>query len=134
MEWKRLSAAGRAGVARRYVRPVMTLLLLMGALVCGNAWAQRGGHGHGWHGHHRSYFGLSIGVPLYRGAYGPGWYGDPYWAQPRPIIIQAPVHYIERSLPVAAVWYFCADPQGYYPYVKQCMGAWRTVPTRPVIR
>ena len=24
-------------------------------------------------------------------------------------------------------WYFCQDPQGYYPYVKNCPGGWMQV-------
>src|SRR2546428_12259210 len=31
-----------------------------------------------------------------------------------------------------SVWYYCANPQGYYPYVQQCPGGWRPVaPTPP---
>jgi hypothetical protein len=29
-------------------------------------------------------------------------------------------------------WYYCKDPQGYYPYVKQCPGGWmKVVPIPP---
>ena len=24
-------------------------------------------------------------------------------------------------------WYYCTDPQGYYPYIKSCPGGWVTV-------
>lgn len=149
MEKSLLRPEGRAAGAQRFVRPVMALLLLLGVLVCGNAWAApggrgHGGYGHGGHGHSRTYFGLSIGAPLYWGGgpgygpgwYGPGWYGDPYWGPPRTVLVRpaAPVVYVERGATAAAVWYFCNNPQGYYPYVKQCTGAWRTVPSQPAIR
>jgi hypothetical protein len=28
-------------------------------------------------------------------------------------------------------WYWCDDPQGYYPYVQECNGPWRPVPPTP---
>jgi hypothetical protein len=28
-------------------------------------------------------------------------------------------------------WYYCADPQGYYPYVRTCNGQWQMVPAAP---
>ena len=50
----------------------------------------------------------------------------------------APVEYIEMN-PSASpspdapsnVWYYCSNPQGYYPYVKSCDAKWRTVPAQP---
>jgi hypothetical protein len=28
-------------------------------------------------------------------------------------------------------WYYCRDPEGYYPYVRQCNGQWQPVPAQP---
>lgn len=28
-------------------------------------------------------------------------------------------------------WYYCRNPEGYYPYVKQCTGDWIKVPPQP---
>jgi hypothetical protein len=29
-------------------------------------------------------------------------------------------------------WYFCQDPQGYYPYVKKCPKGWtKVIPSIP---
>jgi hypothetical protein len=28
-------------------------------------------------------------------------------------------------------WYHCANPEGYYPYVRSCNGPWQTVPVSP---
>ncbi len=52
-------------------------------------------------------------------------------ARPEPQI------YIERAAPQPApqtqnYWYYCTNPQGYYPYVKDCPGGWlQVVPTPP---
>lgn len=81
---------------------------------------------------------------------GPGWggpypyYAYPYYAPPvvtQPVIIQqqAPEVYVQQAPQSApqqpveqAYWYFCPDPQGYYPYVKQCPKGWmKVVPTPP---
>jgi hypothetical protein len=31
----------------------------------------------------------------------------------------------------AASWYYCDNPQGYYPYVQNCSVQWRAVPSTP---
>jgi hypothetical protein len=28
-------------------------------------------------------------------------------------------------------WYYCTNPQGYYPYVQECLGSWHAVPPAP---
>lgn len=28
-------------------------------------------------------------------------------------------------------WYYCRDPEGYYPYVQDCRGEWEAVPASP---
>jgi hypothetical protein len=44
---------------------------------------------------------------------------------------------VERLPPIALPpsqtpsWYYCDNPQGYYPYVQQCPGGWNQVPARP---
>jgi hypothetical protein len=37
------------------------------------------------------------------------------------------------SQPVEPIyWYYCQNPQGYYPYVKQCPNGWmKVVPSPP---
>lgn len=110
----------------------------------------RGGHfrghsgRHHFHGHSR--FGFFIGAPW-------GWPYYPYYpyysyypyyrsyAYP-PAIIPAPSTppvYIEQSgasAPAAAppepdYWRYCENPEGYYPYVKECPAGWQNVATRP---
>ena len=117
---------------------LLALLILGG--VAGLAQALPGRHG-GFHGHHghfhgHSHVGIWVGAPLWYG-YGPGWYGDPWYGDPwygypypygRTLIVQPPPVYIEQGgEPTAQMWYYCRNPQGYYPYVKNCSTAWRAV-------
>jgi hypothetical protein len=97
----------------------------------GHGWHGHGGHGwRGWHG-----ASVSIGVGPYWGLY--GWpYGYPY-AYPYPYTYPSQI-YVQPSQPLTVqppssppVWYYCDNPQGYYPYVQQCPGGWRTVAPSP---
>lgn len=84
--------------------------------------------------------------PRYYGprVYGPYAYGWPY-AYPAPVYVYPPVTvapaappvYVERDEPAARApleagfWYFCRNPEGYYPTVRECPGGWEKVPPRP---
>ena len=79
------------------------------------------------------YFGFT--VPLW---VGPGWWGPPSYASPTPpVIIQSPPVFAQPETAPAsqasAYWYYCPNPQGYYPYVQQCPTGWMQVvpPTTP---
>lgn len=113
------------------------------------------GHGHG-HSHARGRVDIRIGAPVigvhrHWGGYGhhphygarvflgPGPFYDPFWSPYRwpgyyaPPVVAVPVSpptYIERAPAPAApqeYWYWCSDPQGYYPTVQQCPGGWQPV-------
>ncbi len=118
-------------------RFISVILLALGVALSGQAMAD---HGH-WEGHeHGGHFGLYFGVPI--GPYYPYpyyTYPDPYYYPP--VQTQPPV-YIEQSPqpqiepPTAPqsnnYWYHCNNPDGYYPYVKDCPGGWvKVVPTPP---
>jgi hypothetical protein len=113
------------------------ILLVLASSMSGYA-----GHGHfsghGDHGH------FSGGVFISPGWWGPGWGGAGWWGPPyypyyypQPqVIIQErePETYIQQSpqADVPAYWYFCREPEGYYPYVKQCPKGWlKVVPSPP---
>jgi hypothetical protein len=58
---------------------------------------------------------------------------------PAPIVIPAPpppVVYIERPVPFEEAapppgfWYWCGEPQGWYPQVVECPQGWLPVPPR----
>ncbi len=126
------------------------VLLLSSALPSyagGGGWGGHGGggwHGGGggnWGGHGgRVFFGTSIFVGP--GFWGPGWYGPaypyypypyysyPYYGGPPAVVQQDPQVYIQQPEPQAQqpnYWYYCQNPQGYYPQVQQCPGGWMTV-------
>jgi hypothetical protein len=101
---------------------VMLAALLLASAVPGHAW--RGGG---------VFISPSIVVP-----FGPFW--GPYWTPytyPPVVVAPPPQVYVPPSPPVAAqppplsYWYYCADPQGYYPYVRECPGGWRQVAPQP---
>jgi hypothetical protein len=67
---------------------------------------------------------------------GGGWYFYPQPVYPYPtyvppaVVVQQPPP-TPQGLPPAQNWYYCDNPQGYYPYVASCNGPWRPVPTSP---
>jgi hypothetical protein len=84
-----------------------------------------GGHYGGWYGGYRPwwpgyYWGGSIVV-------GAPWYPYGYYAAP-PTVVQPPAVTVE---PQQNYWYYCQEPQGYYPYVKECPGGWMKVVPQP---
>jgi hypothetical protein len=92
-----------------------------------------GAHG-GWsRPHWYGYGGIYVGgwpwyAPWY---YGYAWPVYPY----ADVAVPAPTQYVEMGQAPAgapanaapAAWYYCANPAGYYPYVKDCPGGWRQV-------
>lgn len=118
----------------------------------------RPGHGAhpgygGWRG---GYWGPRVGIyyggPGYwggwPGAWGawPGAWGLPYpygysaapvvvydTAQPQSFIQQEPVAGVTAQIaPEVSYWYYCTQPAGYFPYVKECSQAWlKVVPQAP---
>lgn len=84
--------------------------------------AARGGHGHG---------GGHVGVGVF---VGPGWWGPypyyPYYPYypPRVVVEQPPEIYVQPPQPAEPrYWYYCPEPQGYYPQVKRCPKGWMKV-------
>lgn len=118
----------------------LCMVLLVNTLPANAARGGHGGHGgHFGHGGGHVNFGVTVGP----GWWGPGWWGPgwdpyPYYSHyPRtPVIVQQPPTEYVQPAPQAEepyYWYFCPDPQGYYPYVKKCPKGWMKVvpPTDP---
>jgi len=104
------------------------IVFLMGSMPGSDAQARRGHGGHGSH--------VGVGIWLWPGWWGPYYYPSyyPYYADPPIVIQEQPEVYVQPSQPSEQpiYWYFCKDPQGYYPYVKQCPNGWmKVVPTPP---
>lgn len=104
-------------------------------------------------GHHGgSRFGFYFGSPFYGPSfYGPSYYRysspyygypDPYFYAPQTVITvpSTPPTYIQQNQPATSqnpsgYWYYCDNPEGYYPYVKECLNSWQPVePTPPPTR
>jgi hypothetical protein len=49
------------------------------------------------------------------------------------VIQQQPQEYIQQSPAPQqqGYWYYCQNPQGYYPYVKECPAGWLQVVPQP---
>ena len=135
------------------------LLVSLGTL-SGSALAYHGGYYGGHHGGARVgvYLGVPVvgfGYPYYGYPYGYGRYGgyDSYGGyggyrgygyfgpSTTVVTVQAsPPVYVEQA--TAGVsgpasdgnWYYCNNPDGYYPYVKQCTAGWQRVPAQPFVR
>jgi hypothetical protein len=59
-----------------------------------------------------------------------GWpyYGYPYYASPSIVVQQPPVYVEPNQTPQEPqYWYYCQNPQGYYPYIQQCPQGWMKV-------
>ena len=137
------------------------LLLLAVTSVSSLALADRGGYGHGYRSGYRggSHVGIYIGapaigfgVPFYGGypgygyGYGYGGFGPyaPYgYYGPSTTIITAPAPppvYVEQNSTVPngpasdGYWYYCHNPDGYYPYIRQCAENWERVTSQPAGR
>jgi len=76
--------------------------------------------------------------------WGPWWWGYPYYPYyypyypyypaPPAAAPKEPEVYVqpESQQEEPVYWYFCKDPEGYYPYVKKCPKGWqRVVPSQP---
>ena len=67
--------------------------------------------------------------------WGPGWWGPayPYYATPPVVVQQSPPVYVQPAPQPQEqyYWYYCQNPQGYYPYVKQCPNGWMKVVPSP---
>ncbi|HEX7640856.1 MAG TPA: hypothetical protein VF472_01470 [Burkholderiaceae bacterium] len=98
-------------------------------------------HGGGWGGHpgwygnhwHDGWYGGWGGVYI-DPWWGVGAYSYPYYTYPDVVVAPAAPVYIEPNAPAVSPpgsWYYCQDPAGYYPYVKNCNGAWQQVPAQP---
>ena len=114
----------RHATGKRLKWPAMMALLIALLLVCAVPGEARV----------RVFIAPGIVVP-----FGPFWtpdpapYAYPYrypYAYP-PVVVQPPPQAYVQPPPPPPMWYYCANPQGYYPYVPHCPGGWRQVPATP---
>ncbi|MDD4915607.1 MAG: hypothetical protein PHW13_11305, partial [Methylococcales bacterium] len=82
------------------------------------------------------YYGYGYGYAYPYGGYGYGYgypYAYPYFSGG---MGGQSITYIQQNAPVAqqnppGYWYYCRNPEGYYPYVKECPQGWQQVSPTP---
>ena len=109
-----------------------------------------GGHSGGHGGGHHGGFGHGHGHGFF-GGFGYDWWGYPYWWDYPYYPYDYPYYYpyydpyyygvygeppvpppSESAQQQPSLWRFCQDPEGYYPYVKNCPAGWlKVVPPKP---
>ena len=119
----------------RWRRTLALLILLLFGAVSTPVFAHSGGgtgHSGGHHfshpgGHHFGGRHARLGVFVVAPAFYPPL---PYYP-PEALAPSGPPVYIEQGTSAperpAGYWYYCADAQAYYPYVKECAGPWQPV-------
>ncbi|CAG0953157.1 hypothetical protein GPROT1_00241 [Gammaproteobacteria bacterium] len=95
-----------------------------------------------WAGRHFGHpgYGFFFGGYPYWPGYGYYWPYSSYGSYYSPNIVVEPVRppvYIEQGSasgiqPLeSGQWQYCANPEGYYPYVKECAAGWETLDPQP---
>jgi hypothetical protein len=118
------------------IKGILLATVLLVSLVGNNAWAQHA-HFHRYHSHVGVYIGAPLVWPLW-----PSTYYYPYYPY-QPVIVEpaAPTVYVERSdvqttspqiQNTSNYWYYCHNPDGYYPYIKECPNGWQKVIPQPM--
>ena len=105
------------------------VLLLLGSIPESGADGRHYGHGQ-----RGGEVGIWIGPGWWIPSYYPFYY--PYYPPEQRIVIeQQPEMYVEpvpQEEEQQHYWYYCTEPKGYYPYVKQCPSGWmKVVPSPP---
>jgi hypothetical protein len=129
----------------------MSVLLAVGTVVGPSALAAgrshagsfHGGHFHHGHFHRHASVGIFIGAAFWPWYYPfPYYYYSPYYYDPQYYLPDAagpsslPPRVEPGEVSPAPVqqpyyWYYCAEANGYYPYVRECPGGWQPVAPQP---
>jgi hypothetical protein len=117
-------------------------ILLLGSVVSDDLAARGHGYTHGHGEYHRGHarIGVFIAAPLFLPRYFDAPFYDYYFYNPPLVNVpSAPTTYIQQGAALPSdeagqgYWYYCADPQGYYPYVQQCLGGWQQISPQPPV-
>ncbi len=85
-----------------------------------------GGWRHDWHDGRFGWWWLAGGYWYF---YPEPIYPYPTYVPPAVVMQQAPP--TPAGLPPEQFWYYCSNPQAYYPYVASCSVSWQQVSARP---
>lgn len=81
-------------------------------------------HHRPWSSRHWGYsYGYPYGYP-YGSPYTPYYPGFPFYYSPPVVVEREPQPYIQQH---QYYWYFCQNPEGYWPYIRECPGGWLQV-------
>ena len=72
--------------------------------------------------------------PVYYNAPPAGYYAPPAASTYSYSAPQAAPYYAPPQAQPQGEWYYCADSNSYYPYVRDCPGGWQRVPAQPPSR
>lgn len=84
----------------------------------------------------RAFIGPAFGFGFYDPLWWPAW--DYPWAYPWTYSYLPPAPVAQYGAPAGygvasqQYWYRCGDPEGYYPYVRNCNTGWEQVPAAPL--
>ena len=123
---------------RTMVSVIAILLACAASVQAADSVEAAGFHG-GWGHYHFHGGGWGWGLGLFYPYYAYPYYR--YYDRPPVIIQQHPSELYVQPVPPKDspqqqleqnYWYYCAEPKGYYPYVKECPGGWiKVVPFPP---
>jgi hypothetical protein len=113
----------------KMVKVILAFMFLFASTAGNMAWA------HGGHAHVGVYFGGPVFWPWYYSApyYGPAYNTTTVITQPAPVYIEQTPGPAPALAPSSSSnsWYYCNNPDGYYPYVKECPAGWQRVAPQP---
>lgn len=94
------------------------LFIITGLMVEGVQAHWRGPYHGGWRGPGIFFrFPVVVGLPLF-----------PFGYYPRPpVVVRQPQVFVQPTQENTDYWYYCENPKGYYPYVKNCPYGWMKV-------
>jgi hypothetical protein len=118
---------GRREQRMKKLNLVLAVLVILSLVLTSSALYARGP---------RVYIGGYFGFPYYPYPYSYPPYAYPYYYPPVYAYPSYPYAYAQPPVYSAPeqpyYWYYCQDPQGYYPYVKNCPAGWiKVIPTPP---
>jgi hypothetical protein len=127
------------GKTLKWILPAMAALILSSMIAVISSGTATAGEGHFVPVRGGGHVGIYLGIPF------PG-----YWSYPAPYpyypyypyyppVVSAPSSppvYIEQGQQESAsspqhYWYYCKNPEGYYPYVRACPAGWQAVAPQP---
>lgn len=119
---------------------IKTLVAATGLILSLSTSMAQAGPGHWHHGwHHGPHWSVGVYYAPWPAYVGPVYVTPGYtrYVEVAPatttVYVEPQTSYVTPPPPqrTAPDWYYCSDPDGYYPYVRQCRLPWQRVPASP---